>query len=303
MHILIADDDPVQCSLLKGLLTREGHEVTVAENGRECWTILQRKDAPKLAILDWLMPGMNGLEICHRLRELEHRSYVFVILLTSNNQRQHLLEGLRAGADDYLTKPLDPALLRARLEVGQRILNLQASLVAVQEQLRFQADHDSLTGLYSRAAILSHLEREISRAKRTSTPLGVIIGDLDHFKRINDIHGHAAGDRALCEAARRFTSSVRVYDMVGRLGGEEFLIVLPGCDTSITLTQAERLRKCVCGTSFDLQELQLGVTASLGGASLDLFGSEKAADLIVRADVALYQAKHAGRNRAEVSAA
>ena len=305
MHILIADDNPVDRTLLKGLLTREGHEVTAAENGLDTWTLLQTESTPKLAILDWHMPGMDGLEVCRRLRQLEQRPYVFVILLTSNDQRQQLLEGLRAGADDYLTKPLDPALLRARLEVARRILDLQSNLMAAQEKLRFQTDHDFLTGLCSRAAILGHLDREISRARRSGTPLGVAIADLDYFKRINDVHGHAAGDRALCEVARRFTSSVRAYDMVGRLGGEEFLILFPGCDAASTVARAERLRKSVCDKPLDLPglpvPLRIHMTASLGSASVDPLGSEEGADLIARADVALYQAQHSGRNRVEIS--
>jgi two-component system cell cycle response regulator len=302
MRILAADDDPGQRSTLKGFLCRQGHEVIEAENGLESWEILQADNPPQLAILDWKMPGLNGLEVCQRLRKLEHRPYVFVILLTGNDLREQVLEGLRAGADDYLTKPLDFVLLRARIEVGQRILDLQGSLIAVQDKLRFQADHDSLTGVYSRAAILGQLEREISRARRSHVPLGVVVGDLDHFKRINDTHGHAAGDRALCEVASRFTSKIRIYDTVGRIGGEEFLILLPGCDTSCTLAQAERLRECICIEPLDLQQgLHVDMTASLGGASTDLIGSEGAAALMARADVALYQAKHAGRNRVEVS--
>jgi two-component system cell cycle response regulator len=309
MHILIADDNPVGLALLKVQLLREGHEVTVAENGLESWRILQTTDTPRLAILDWLMAGMDGLEVCRRLRKLEHRPYVFVILLTSSltprltssDQRQDLLEALASGADDYLTKPLDLALLRARVEVGRRILTLQANFLAAQEKLNFQADHDSLTGLYSRAAILGQLEREISRARRHVSPLGVIIADLDHFKRVNDTHGHATGDQALCEVARRFTSSIRPYDTVGRLGGEEFLILLPGCDASSTMAQAERLRECICDRALVVSGLKLKMTASLGGASVDFSASEQGTALMARADAAMYQAKQAGRNRVEVS--
>ena len=302
MHILIADDNPVDRALLKGLLLREGHQVTIAENGLDSWNILQTNEAPRLAILDWHMPGMDGLEVCRRLRQLEHRPYVFVILMTSSDERQDLLEGLASGADDYLTKPPDLALLRARLEVGRRILTLQSNFMAAQEKLSFQADHDSLTGLYSRSAILGQLEREISRARRNVSPLGVIIADLDHFKRINDTHGHAAGDQALCEAARRFTASVRPYDTVGRLGGEEFLILLPGCDASSTMAQAERLRECICHRPLDLSGLRIPMTASLGGASVDLSAPEQGDALMARADAAMYQAKESGRNRVELSA-
>jgi two-component system cell cycle response regulator len=299
MRILIADDSPIDRTVLQRLLTRAGHEVVVAEDGLESWKILRSPDAPSLAILDWQMPGMDGLEVCRSLRGIQDKPYVFVILLTSNDQREQLIEGLEAGADDYLTKPVDATLLRARVGVAARILNLQAGLLAAQEKLTFQADHDSLTGLYNRAAILGHLDREISRAQRNRTPLGVVVADLDHFKRVNDTYGHPTGDSTLREVARRFTSNIRMYDMVGRLGGEEFLVLFPGCDESNTGAQAERLRHSICDTPLELQGLRLPMTVSLGGASLA--DAEVGSDVIARADKALYQAKGAGRNRVEVS--
>jgi two-component system cell cycle response regulator len=302
VRVLVAEDNPVQRAMLKGLLLQDGHEVTVAQNGVESWEILQSELPPQLAILDWLMPGMSGLEVCQRLRQLEHRPYVFVILLTTNDQREQLLEGLCAGADDYLTKPLDPGVLRARLKVGQRILELQANLIAAKEELRFQADHDSLTGLHNRGATVAQLDREISRARRDRTPLGVIVCDVDHFKRINDTRGHAAGDRALCEVARRITSTVRLYDTVGRVGGEEFLILLPGCDTTRLAIQAERFRQGIANGPLELDGLPIPMTVSLGGASLNLSKPEGAADLIARADAAMYEAKAAGRNGFRISA-
>jgi two-component system cell cycle response regulator len=302
MHILIADDNPIHRALLKGLLAREGHQVTIAKDGLESWNILQRSDAPRLAILDWQMPGMNGLEVCDRLRKLEHKPYVFVILLTANDQPHQLLQGLRAGADDYMTKPLDAALLRAKLEGGQRILQLQANFIAAEEKLRFQVDHDFLTGMYNRAGIIGLLDREIARAQRSEASFGVVICDLDHFKLINDTHGHASGDHALCEVARRLSAKVRSYDAVGRLGGEEFLILLPGCDGQSSLVQAERLRQCVAESPLDLGNgLHLSITASFGAASFDPANAEEAADLVARADVALYEAKTHGRNRVELS--
>lgn len=297
MHILIADDDPGYRLVLKTLLTQEGHEVTVAENGLEAWSILQASNSPRLAILDWQMPGMDGLEICRRLRQLQQKPYVFVVLLTANDQRSELLEGLAAGADDYLTKPLDPILLRARLAVGSRILDLQADLMAAHEKLRHQADHDSLTGLFNHAAILRQLDREISRMRRDHLPLGVVIGDLDHFKKINDTYGHAAGDLALQEVVRRISANLRLYDTAGRLGGEEFLILLPGCDEASTLARAERIRECVGRDPVDLKIIHRSITLSLGAASADPFEKEDATNLVARADAALYQAKGAGRNQ------
>jgi two-component system cell cycle response regulator len=301
MRILIAEDSPIDRMLIQTILSGEGHDVIETEDGEQSWEILQSPDAPKLVILDWLMPGIDGLEVCRRLRQIPDRAYVFVMLLTANDKRHQLLEGLSAGADDYLAKPIDPAVLVARVNVAQRILNLQADLLAAQEKLRFQADHDSLTGLFNRAAILSTLDREMSRAQRTGTPLGIVMGDVDHFKRINDTYGHAAGDSALREVARRFTASVRQYDMVGRLGGEEFLVLLPGCDADATRSRAARLCESIAESPLVDDDLTIPMTISLGGASFDPGSVEKASTLVARADEAMYRAKHSGRNRVEMS--
>lgn len=302
MRILIADDDAVHRRLLTTILTKWGHEITVAATGDEAWAKLQLEDSPGLAILDWQMPGCSGPEVCRRLRALRRSPYVYVMLITAMGQRQNLLEGLEAGVDDYLVKPFDFPLLQARIAVGQRILEMQRQLMAAHEELSFQANHDHLTGLANRAAVLKSLEQEIQRGRRQNTPVGVLVVDLDHFKRINDTHGHMGGDRALVEAAQRISSGIRSYDSVGRFGGEEFLIVLPGCDAATAGERAERIRQRICRELLDLPAAGIGISASIGAASTSLNGLDHADALIHAADLALYQAKRAGRNRVQVYA-
>ncbi len=302
MRILIADDDPVHRRILEILLSKCNHEVTTAADGEQAWTILQRDAAPELAILDWKMPGLDGLEVCRRIRALMRIPYTYVMLMTIMRQRQDLLTGLEAGVDDYLAKPLDPPLLRARLSVAQRILELQNKVLAAHEELRFQATHDPLTGLPNRASVLAALEREIQRSRRENHPLGVMLAEVDHIKRLNDKYSYVAGDRALVEAARRISMSIRIYDSIGRFGGREFLIVMPGCDAQTTLKQAERLRECVAGEPLDLAGESVPLSMSIGVASAGLCLAGDAAALILAAGDALRRAKRAGRNRVQLFA-
>jgi len=244
-------------------------------------------------ILDWMMPLMDGLEVCRAIKNRAAEAYVYIILLTARGHQEEINEGLEAGADDYITKPFDLQELRARLRVGKRILELH-------EQLVSQATHDSLTGLQNRSAILEFLQKELIRSVRGKIPLTVIMADLDHFKQINDTHGHLAGDAVLREAARRLSSSVRAYDAVGRYGGEEFLVVAPECDAVGGAELAERLRTSICAEPIDASGDPIFVTMSFGVAATCVI---KQVNQILRAaDEALYAAKDAGRNRVEVGA-
>src|SRR5208282_5360448 len=182
-RILIAEDDPVSRRLLELFLVKWGFEVSIATTGTEALQMLERLDAPRLAILDWMMPGMEGVQVCQKLRETADRKYVYILLLTARTQKEDLLQGLESGADDYLTKPFDAQELRARLRVGQRILDLQESLIAARDELRFQATHDILTGVYNRGVVLEAVQRERSRQVRAGGSFGVILADLDHFKQ------------------------------------------------------------------------------------------------------------------------
>jgi len=242
MRVLIADDSAVSRHLLEGTLRRWKYEVSVACDGSEAWAMLEQPDAPALAILDWMMPGLTGLDICRLVRKQNREPYTYILLLTSKSLKEDVVEGLEAGADDYVTKPFDQNELNVRLRAGRRIVELQAELLKAREELREQATHDSLTRIWNRPAILEILRREMGRASREAVPLSVVMVDLDHFKVINDTHGHVAGDAVLREAVRRMHASMRSYDAAGRYGGEEFLIVLPRCDRDSSCKQAERLR-------------------------------------------------------------
>ena len=208
---------------------------------------------------------------------------------------------MEAGVDDYLTKPFDAQELRARLHVGQRIVNLQDQLIGAREELRYRATHDALTGIYNRGEIIDALHRERARQARDGGSFGVIIADLDHFKRVNDTYGHSAGDAVLREAAVRMKASVRSYDFIGRYGGEEFLLVVPSSDAAGTLALAERIRQSMQSSPVSTSDGEIPVTVSLGVAASTETCPLDSQDLLLRADQALYRAKENGRNCVELS--
>lgn len=297
MKILIADDDDVLRHILQATLAKWGYEVAASRNGLEAWEILHGNDAPRLAILDWIMPGMDGIEICRRIRSRLHEPYIYILLLTAKVRKEDAIAGLDAGADDYLSKPFDPAELQARLRAGRRILDLQEALLAAREKLQYQATHDSLTGLLNRAATLDALRNELERADRQNFVLSMILADIDHFKQVNDTHGHAVGDAVLCEAAHRMRCTVRAYDTVGRYGGEEFLFILPGCDRTDAVAQAERIRLGVTERPIELSSATISFTLSMGVVVRESGAPGDLDALIQDADGGLYQAKLLGRNR------
>jgi two-component system cell cycle response regulator len=297
MKILVADDDPMSRRLLEKPLRQWGYDVLIAYNGTEAWECLQKEDAPQIAILDWMMPGLTGPEVCRRLRKQESTHYTYILLLTSRKQREDLIEGMEAGADDYITKPFDRNELKVRLGPGRRIVELQDALLSAQEALREQATTDFLTALWNRRTILEILDRELARAGRDPFPVGIVLADLDRFKSINDTRGHIVGDGVLREAARRMRASSREYDSLGRYGGEEFLLILPGCDGAAAQCQAERMRLEIESSPVELPEGELQVTCSFGVTSVPE-GVQASAQVVLRtADIALYQAKEQGRNR------
>jgi len=299
MRVLIAEDDPVSRRLLEAHLGKWGYEVEAAADGDQAWGILQQPDAPRLAILDWMMPGLSGPEVCRQVRSVGQEPYTYILLLTARNQKQDLIAGMEAGADDYVTKPFDAQELKVRLRAGRRILELEAELVAAREALREQATHDSLTKSWNRMAILEILGRELAKAEREAGAVGLIMADLDHFKQINDTCGHVAGDAVLREAARRMQASVRAYDAVGRYGGEEFLIVVPSATGPTAVHLAERLRSALNREPVRLTDRALSLTISLG-ATVSVPGLACTPEALIRAaDEALYRAKASGRNRVE----
>lgn len=299
MEVLIADDSIVSRHLLEVTLKKWGYDVVSACDGAQAWEILQRKDPPSLAILDWMMPGMTGLEVCRSVRKRSQEPYTYILLLTSKSLREDLIEGMESGADDYISKPFDQHELNVRLRAGIRLVELQSELVATREALREQATKDSLTCVWNRRSILDMLDRELARSAREAGPVGLVLLDLDHFKSINDKHGHFAGDAVLREAVWRMRECIRPYDAIGRYGGEEFLIVLPGCDEQGTFAQAERLRSSLAKELLLVNGAKLALTGSFGCTSVISGRTATAESLIRRADEALYLAKGLGRNRVE----
>jgi two-component system, cell cycle response regulator len=293
LKILIADDDEMSLKLMQNMLTRIGYDVVAAANGREAMDRLLERDGPRLALLDWMMPEMDGPEVCQNMRSLSHGPYVYVTLLTSKDSKADLVKGLDAGADDYLTKPCNPEELKARLRAGQRILQLEDNLVAAREEMRFKATHDPLTTLWNRGTILEALDHTLQREH----PSGVLLCDVDHFKGINDIHGHLAGDGVLREIARRLRSATRPDDAIGRYGGEEFLVLLAGCDERSLPERAERLCIKMSDTSFDIERDSVSVTLSIGAVAVNGNKRHSHEDVLRRVDEALYLAKEKGRNR------
>ncbi len=299
-RVLLAEDEPLSRVRLKGHLEGWGYDVLVAADGTSAWAQLEADDAPQLAIIDWLMPGLDGVEICRRLRQRGREPYVYVILLTGRDRREHVIEGFAAGADDYVTKPFDEHELEARIRTGQRITTLQRELVQAREALRYQATHDPLTGAFNRAAGREALGRELARARRDGSSVAALILDLDHFKSVNDRHGHAGGDSVLCEVVARVAAQLRPYDMLVRHGGEEFLAILPRCDVAQAARIAERLRHAIADSTIALPAGgSTTVTASFGVATSS--GGEDDDVLLAIADEALFRAKRAGRNRVSVA--
>lgn len=295
MRILLAEDDQLSLRLLSAQLERLGYQVIAVDNGMDAMAVLQQADPPRLAILDWMMPCLDGTELCRRLRSQSADRYTYVLLLTSRGRSSDIVTGLDAGADDYVAKPVVLPELAARLRAGQRILALQDQLLSAQAQLRLQATRDALTGLWNRRAIFDLLHAAEEQCAAGKYSLAVVLCDIDHFKSINDRHGHPAGDAVLAEVAGRLAQAVRQEDAVGRYGGEEFLLVIPGVCESVLPELGERIRLSICSTAVGLGQRSIRVSISLGGAFLEA-GVSTSLRLLDSADQCLLQAKRAGRN-------
>ena len=275
MKILIADDEPVSRRLLEGTLRKLGHEVLAVEDGTQAVATLLEPDGPRMAILDWMMPGCDGLTVCREVRK-RPAPYTYIILLTSRDRRSDMMEALDAEVDDFLTKPYDAVELRARLRSGERILSLQETLLHAQAELRHEARHDRLTGLWNRGTIVDHLNRDLRRAEREKTTVTVLLADLDHFKLVNDTYGHIMGDCVLQQASTRMRSVLRAYECIGRYGGEEFMVVLSGADMRIGRQVAERVRAAVANQPMSCGDITVDVHVSIGLASTAASGFDAA---------------------------
>lgn len=295
IRILIAEDDKLCRTILEKNLSKWGYDIISTEDGNEAWKKIQ-ENGIQIAILDWIMPKMDGVELCKRIRGKKWDEYIYLIMLTVRNNQSDIRKGFDAGVDDYITKPFDTHELRARLQTGKRIIDLQNQLLDSQKKLHEIATHDTLTRLINRYEILSVLTDEFHRSLRENKPLSTVMLDIDFFKKVNDSYGHDVGDEVLVEVASRLKGAVRRYDKVGRYGGDEFLAILPGCDLRNATKIAERLRRAVCMERIQTEAGQLYVTVSVGCASSETQSHKSIEYLIKFSDKAMYHAKNMGRN-------
>ena len=297
MKVLVAEDNGTMRIMVAGVLARWGHQAVTAADGEEAWRIMQQPDAPRIALLDWEMPGIDGVEVCRRLRarESEGADYTYAILLTSHSEKNEIVAGIEAGADDYVVKPFDQHELRARVRTGSRIIELQMELLQSKEEYRRLSRTDPLTGCLNRRAILDRIAEEMKLATKEGTMIGLSMMDIDHFKHVNDAHGHATGDVILREFVARLGEIVRSPETFGRVGGEEFLALWTARDNEDIVAINERFRSLIEEAPFQTTENNLPVTVSIGVTTTA--GNETVDAAIARADRALYAAKESGRNR------
>jgi two-component system cell cycle response regulator len=290
MKILIVEDDPISRRLLEAFLGKWGYAVVTTTNGSEAWKALQDEEAPSLVISDWMMPDMDGLKLCSKIRKMERANYVYFIILTANRTKESVIKGLEAGADDYVVKPFAQEELKCRIRIGERIISLE-------QRIRQLATTDPLTGVLNRRALTERLEIDLNRSIRENTPLSLILVDIDHFKGINDRHGHQVGDMVLQRCTEQLSKCLRPYDVIGRYGGEEFVICLPGAGDGEAMLVAHRMRKTVEKMRMIVNGSSIRITASFGVSRFPEGPNDSMDSLIRRADEAMYRAKREGRNR------
>ena len=299
MKILIAEDDVTSRAMLAAVLKKWGFDPVVTADGEAAWQAMQTPDAPQLVIVDWNMPKMDGMEFCRRLRQEQTSNPPYIVLLTSRGEMRDIVQGLDAGASDYITKPYHGEELQARLRVGRRMLDLQAELNKARNLFEHQALHDALTGVLNRRAIVEVLNKEVRRAERSGKGLSLGLLDIDHFKAINDTFGHQAGDEVLVGFTGRLQQNLREYDHIGRYGGEEFLIVAPEDGGGPETGLYERLRAAVAQEPIATSAGAIAVTVSIGVAAAG--GTQTLESVLAAADAAMYEAKRVGRNRVAYS--
>jgi diguanylate cyclase (GGDEF)-like protein len=299
MRILVAEDDLVSLRLLQARLLEWGYEVTSVMDGQKALEVLQAPESPRLAILDWVMPGLDGIEICREVRKRGKKPYIYILMLTAKVRKQDIVEGLESGADDYLIKPYDPHELRARLRAGRRILDLQEQLVSAHRLIEAQMTLDPLTGVWSHNVILDILKLQLTLSSQSESPMSLVVANIDRFRDINATFGPLAGDAVLREVARRIRGALRPPDSIGRCEADEFAMVLPGCDAPTAANLAEKFRARVDRRDVDTSEAMIPVTVSLGGV---VTSPQKPLDLSTAwrlAVEAVSRAKANGGNRVE----
>jgi diguanylate cyclase (GGDEF)-like protein len=300
LKILVVESSPITLQLIERNLQCWGYDVISFSSEPECQSIILSEECPRIALLDWSSPSIDGLELCRMIRGRNKDSYIYTILLSSKNKPEDLVKGLNAGADDYITKPFNTHELQVRLRTGERIIQLQSDLLETRELLQQAAITDTLTGLFNRRALYSHMQQELIRSKRGDSPFGLIMLDIDHFKSVNDSYGHITGDHVLREASHRILKSIREYDVAGRYGGEEFLVQTPDCSEQSTSCIAERIRQSFQNTPFHVSNHSIPISVSAGFMSVQGKAFDCNIEILVNhIDKALYKAKRNGRNRIE----
>lgn len=303
-RVLIVDDDPMSQALLRSALEKEGYGFAVARNGQEAIDLYSQEFFP-IIITDWLMPEMDGLELCRLIRSMRIDRYIYIILLTGQSSKSDMIQGLEAGADEYIIKPIHRSELRVRLKSACRILDLETSLKKSMEEVRELSVRDRLTGSFNRVYMDHQLAQEIMRSARYHHCLSVLMCDLDHFKNINDSFGHLAGDEVLKACVENIASSFRHgVDWMARYGGEEFVIVLPETDHEGARIVAERMREKIAAAPVVFADCEINITASFGSVTLipTHKGNARIMEQVLNvADTCLYQAKNSGRNQVVTS--
>ncbi len=300
--ILLVEDNPVSRKVLEKALQNSGYHVTSAGNGQLALELFKEKFFP-IVLTDWMMPVMDGLELCKAIRKTNSNGYVFIIFLTGKDSKNDIVTGLEAGADDYLTKPFNPLELKARIKTGIRILELEESLKKANEQIKILSISDPLTGIFNRRYLNKHLPLEISRAKRYNRPLSLILCDIDHFKKVNDSYGHLVGDQVIKTFVSCIKKSIRDVDWMVRYGGEEFIIVVPETDFNGSYVLAERLRNTISQRVIKVKKQEVRITSSFGVTGFVSNATDHKITfeaMIDQADKCLYKAKMKGRNAVEV---
>jgi two-component system, cell cycle response regulator len=297
-RILIASDDESTAAFLDLHLREWGYVPYRAADGREALQILTEGESPRIAILDIDLPGLSGVEVASEVHAREGTRSVWTVLLCDHVDGATIAHARDAGVDDLVVKPLDTTDLRIRVGVAERVQMLAAQLDLQTRAANFHAQHDNLTGLWNREALLRMLFAETDRVQRLKTPLALVLLDLDHFGRLNETYGYEAGDGILKELARRFRRYLRTYDLIGRCGDDEFLIALPGCTSEQAVALARRVKRGILGRPFPARPGEspdelVGITASTG-----ISHSLGRTPLVVlhEAERALHLAKNSGRN-------
>jgi len=301
MKILVAEDNPAMLRMLETCLVEWGFEVTSVTDGPKALEVLQGPDPPRLAILNWTMPGMNGMDICREIRQRTRKPYTYILMLTTKIKKQAVAEGWPSGPDDYLTKPFDPHELRARLRAGRRTLDLRAQVLSAYRLIQAQMTVDPLTGVWSRNVILDILKRQLTLSSHSDSPMSLVMANLDQFRNINANFGLFAGDAILREVARRIRVALRPPDSIGRSKADEFAIVLPGCDAPAAASLAEKFRGRIDRRAVDTSEGIVLVTVSLGVVVVPAKTTVDVDTVWRLATEALSRAKANGRNRVELA--